>query len=205
MQQDSATLGPDTLPSRPSHHNARLPTEPEPRVELRSGLWQEERRLLYVAMTRARERLFVSYVSTAAGGQLAQASRFLKALPPPLVQRVQHWDMHPDGHFNGSVARWSGRGCGGSVTSLMTPCTSLDELPSGSLGERLQSWRDASHAEREKRDQRSAKKRAQATKSKQQTVVATSEAAAPIMVDAPPAKRITKVRRIVEDEDDDFA
>ncbi|XP_022158809.1 ATP-dependent DNA helicase SRS2-like protein At4g25120 isoform X6 [Momordica charantia] len=42
---------------------------------------EEERRLLYVAMTRAREKLFISYVLMDSDWQILQPSRFLKEIP----------------------------------------------------------------------------------------------------------------------------
>ncbi|KAL3837901.1 hypothetical protein ACJIZ3_022492 [Penstemon smallii] len=46
---------------------------------------EEERRLLYVAMTRAREKLFMLYVLMDSNWQLLQPSRFLREIPHHLV------------------------------------------------------------------------------------------------------------------------
>jgi hypothetical protein len=46
---------------------------------------QEERRLFYVAMTRARKRLFLTYVVTDTQRQLLSPSRFLRELPQNLL------------------------------------------------------------------------------------------------------------------------
>ncbi|XP_062163187.1 ATP-dependent DNA helicase SRS2-like protein At4g25120 [Alnus glutinosa] len=45
---------------------------------------EEERRLLYVAMTRARKRLFILYVMMDSNWQMLQPSRFLKEIPDHL-------------------------------------------------------------------------------------------------------------------------
>ncbi|KAM2164038.1 hypothetical protein ACFX1Q_041648 [Malus domestica] len=42
---------------------------------------EEERRLLYVAMTRARKKLFILYVTVDSSWQMLQPSRFLKEIP----------------------------------------------------------------------------------------------------------------------------
>ncbi|CAN1798739.1 ATP-dependent DNA helicase SRS2-like protein At4g25120 [Linum perenne] len=42
---------------------------------------EEERRLLYVAMTRARKKLFILYVTVDSNWQILQPSRFLKEIP----------------------------------------------------------------------------------------------------------------------------
>ncbi|KAK2988926.1 hypothetical protein RJ640_026194, partial [Escallonia rubra] len=49
---------------------------------------EEERRLLYVAMTRARKKLFILYVMVDSNWQMLQPSRFLKEIPQHL-QEVQ--------------------------------------------------------------------------------------------------------------------
>ncbi|KAH7578460.1 hypothetical protein JRO89_XS01G0384400 [Xanthoceras sorbifolium] len=49
-------------------------------------LIEEERRLLYVAMTRARKRLFILYVTMDSSWQLLRPSRFLKELPHHLLE-----------------------------------------------------------------------------------------------------------------------
>ncbi|XAR66087.1 DNA helicase [Bertholletia excelsa] len=47
---------------------------------------EEERRLLYVAMTRARKKLFILYVIMDSNWQMLQPSRFLKEIPDHLQQ-----------------------------------------------------------------------------------------------------------------------
>ncbi|XP_039010048.1 ATP-dependent DNA helicase SRS2-like protein At4g25120 isoform X2 [Hibiscus syriacus] len=47
-------------------------------------LLEEERRLLYVAMTRARQKLFILYVTMDLNWQMLQPSRFLKEIPDHL-------------------------------------------------------------------------------------------------------------------------
>ncbi|XP_061337521.1 ATP-dependent DNA helicase SRS2-like protein At4g25120 [Gastrolobium bilobum] len=50
------------------------------------ALVEEERRLLYVAMTRARQKLFILYVMMDSNWQMLQPSRFLKEIPHHLVE-----------------------------------------------------------------------------------------------------------------------
>ncbi|KAM7272183.1 hypothetical protein ACFE04_026846 [Oxalis oulophora] len=47
---------------------------------------EEERRLLYVALTRARKKLFILYVMMDSNWQMLQPSRFLKELPSHLLE-----------------------------------------------------------------------------------------------------------------------
>eukprot|EP00268_Persea_americana_P003227 TRINITY_DN10972_c0_g1_i10.p1 TRINITY_DN10972_c0_g1~~TRINITY_DN10972_c0_g1_i10.p1 ORF type:complete len:1159 (-),score=245.36 TRINITY_DN10972_c0_g1_i10:677-4153(-) len=47
---------------------------------------EEERRLLYVAMTRARKKLYILYVTVDSNWQLLQPSRFLKEIPAHLIE-----------------------------------------------------------------------------------------------------------------------
>ncbi|KAH9770504.1 dna helicase [Citrus sinensis] len=60
---------------------------------------EEERRLLYVAMTRARKKLFILYVMMDANWQLLQPSRFLKEIPHHL-REVQAEQSVQDQHEN---------------------------------------------------------------------------------------------------------
>ncbi|KAM4076960.1 hypothetical protein ACJW30_12G103600 [Castanea mollissima] len=66
------------------------------------NLIEEERRLLYVAMTRARKKLFILYVMMDSNWQMLQPSRFLKEIPDHLrevqaevsVQELQTKQQH---------------------------------------------------------------------------------------------------------------
>ncbi|KAM3682876.1 hypothetical protein ACB098_12G104400 [Castanea mollissima] len=66
------------------------------------NLIEEERRLLYVAMTRARKKLFILYVTMDSNWQMLQPSRFLKEIPDHLrevqaevsVQELQTKQQH---------------------------------------------------------------------------------------------------------------
>ncbi|KAL5195647.1 Structural maintenance of chromosomes protein 5 [Glycine soja] len=51
-----------------------------------AALLEEERRLLYVAMTRAREKLFILHVMMDSNWQMLQPSRFLKEIPRHLTE-----------------------------------------------------------------------------------------------------------------------
>ncbi|XP_014513588.1 ATP-dependent DNA helicase SRS2-like protein At4g25120 [Vigna radiata var. radiata] len=51
-----------------------------------AALVEEERRLLYVAMTRARQKLFMLYVLMDSNWQILQPSRFLKEIPRSLIE-----------------------------------------------------------------------------------------------------------------------
>lgn len=48
----------------------------------------EERRIAYVALSRAKERLYLSHVAVAPSGEAAAPSPFLAELPPSLLERV---------------------------------------------------------------------------------------------------------------------
>jgi DNA helicase-2/ATP-dependent DNA helicase PcrA len=64
---------------------------------------EEERRLAYVAVTRARDRLYITWARTRRrGGQLfpGMMSRFLDAIPPGIVQ-----DRRSSGVFGGEYSR----------------------------------------------------------------------------------------------------
>nr|VDD40331.1 unnamed protein product [Brassica oleracea] len=54
---------------------------------------EEERRLLYVAMTRARKKLFFLYVTVDSNWQVLQPSRFLKEIPSHLLQVQNSGDL----------------------------------------------------------------------------------------------------------------
>jgi len=56
-----------------------------------SAALEEERRLAYVACSRAKQNLFLSYITVDGSGEPAVPSRFLGELPPGLVQRSLHY------------------------------------------------------------------------------------------------------------------
>ena len=47
----------------------------------------EERRIAYVALSRAKERLYLSHIAVGPSGETAAPSPFLKELPPSLLAR----------------------------------------------------------------------------------------------------------------------
>ena len=138
----------------------------------------EERRLMYVAMTRARRRLCVSYVATGADSQPATASRFLRDLPADetVVVRATHYEMRhaatdasgaafalPNapalggGGGYGGFGRTPGRGTGTAMSPRVAPA---DLGASSDLAARLGTWQGRAQ-------QREDKKRAAAEKKKQ--------------------------------------
>jgi DNA helicase-2/ATP-dependent DNA helicase PcrA len=83
------------------------------------GGLEEERRLCYVGLTRARERLYLSWARTRYRNgrlELAERSRFLDALPPPVVEErstTPAWSRA--GRDAGLGRSTRGRGIGGGV------------------------------------------------------------------------------------------
>jgi DNA helicase-2/ATP-dependent DNA helicase PcrA len=68
--------------------------------ELSLSLMQEERRLLYVAMTRARSNLFISYLMLRPDKQLVAISSFLQDVPSQHRLNMQHMSVeHADLQF----------------------------------------------------------------------------------------------------------
>ncbi|KAG6649008.1 hypothetical protein CIPAW_07G183200 [Carya illinoinensis] len=72
---------------------------------------EEERRLLYVAMTRARKKLFILYVMMNSNWQMIQPSRFLKEIPDHLCEvqaelRVQDLQTKQE-HIPNGTTRFS--------------------------------------------------------------------------------------------------
>ncbi|CAK8571971.1 unnamed protein product [Lathyrus sativus] len=68
-----------------------------------AAIVEEERRLLYVAMTRARQKLFILYVTVDSNWQMLQPSRFLKEIPHHLLEfqseiNMQEVQIKRDGH-----------------------------------------------------------------------------------------------------------
>ena len=93
-------------------------------VEQPGGV-EEERRLCYVGLTRARERLYLSWARTRYRNgrlDLAEPSRFLEAVPPEVLQErntTPSWDRSP----RGSRAR---RG-GAALSALPEPWMPAEE------------------------------------------------------------------------------
>ncbi len=80
---------------------------------LEDGGIEEERRLMYVAITRARRRLYISYAgSRMLHGQprYGIVSRFVEEIPPELCK----WIVLPEKQFEN---RWNQRGGGGTSSS----------------------------------------------------------------------------------------
>ncbi|CAI8585071.1 unnamed protein product [Vicia faba] len=68
-----------------------------------AAIVEEERRLLYVAMTRARQKLFILYVTVDSNWQMLQPSRFLKEIPHQLLEfqgeiNMQELQIKREGH-----------------------------------------------------------------------------------------------------------
>ena len=55
-------------------------------LSLKEGKLSEEQRLFYVAITRAKERLFISYSTTDSRGRDVKPSEFLKYLPADVIR-----------------------------------------------------------------------------------------------------------------------
>jgi DNA helicase-2/ATP-dependent DNA helicase PcrA len=82
---------------------------PLARSEEQEGGLEEERRLCYVGLTRAKDKLYLTWArARRRGGELqaSRASRFLKALPPELVEEKRTSSMWSPG-WGGSGARTS--------------------------------------------------------------------------------------------------
>ncbi|MDB2447009.1 ATP-dependent helicase, partial [bacterium] len=84
-------------------------------IESHSGI-AEERRLLYVAMTRAKEKLFMSYAHMRQSGyqkEIRKASRFLSELPkegvhaPSLVQHQQRQEVKTQQRKKSTISKLS--------------------------------------------------------------------------------------------------
>eukprot|EP00276_Gloeochaete_wittrockiana_P000245 CAMPEP_0184671912 /NCGR_PEP_ID=MMETSP0308-20130426/85786_1 /TAXON_ID=38269 /ORGANISM="Gloeochaete witrockiana, Strain SAG 46.84" /LENGTH=514 /DNA_ID=CAMNT_0027119135 /DNA_START=162 /DNA_END=1707 /DNA_ORIENTATION=+ len=56
---------------------------------------EEERRLCYVALSRARKRMFLTYLAASAEDTSLQPSRFLMEIPHQLLKRDRHYDSDP--------------------------------------------------------------------------------------------------------------
>ena len=83
------------------------------------GGLEEERRLCYVGLTRARERLYLSWARTRYRNgrlELAERSRFLDALPPSVVEERSTTPAWSRAGRDGGLGRSArGRGIGGSI------------------------------------------------------------------------------------------
>ena len=133
---------------------------------------------MYVAMTRARRRLCVSYVATGADAQPATASRFLRDLPADetVVVRATHYEMrHAATDASGAAFALpnaptprggGGDGYGGfgrtpgGGTAMSPRVAPADLGASSDLAARLGTWQGRAQ-------QREDKKRAAAEKKKQ--------------------------------------
>ncbi|MBI4138786.1 ATP-dependent helicase [Candidatus Uhrbacteria bacterium] len=73
---------------------------------------EEERRLFYVAVTRARRRLYLTYSATRAGDGLSfmPPSLFVQELPPHLMERMEIREGFGGGMPARRESRWSGDG-----------------------------------------------------------------------------------------------
>jgi DNA helicase-2/ATP-dependent DNA helicase PcrA len=85
---------------------------------------EEERRLMYVALTRARRRLYLSYAqSRMLHGQTRYgiASRFLEEIPAPLIRRLGGRRLSPFGStgFASSEASRASGGAGMSTANAL--------------------------------------------------------------------------------------
>ncbi len=73
-----------------------LPWKYLSRVELnreKEEIIEEERRLFYVALTRAKKQLILSYSSQNEEGKAQIASRFLFEIPPELIQKISNEEL----------------------------------------------------------------------------------------------------------------
>src|SRR5439155_587233 len=85
---------------------------PLARAAAEPGGLEEERRLCYVGLTRAREKLYLSWARTRYRNgrlELSESSRFLEALPPAVVEQrstTPQWDRarHAGGARRGARA-----------------------------------------------------------------------------------------------------
>ena len=90
---------------------------------------EEERRLFYVGITRAQERLALSYAETrGGGGKRSQvhnfSSRFMNELPPKLIRKKDHYSP-----WRGKVSTLSKQSKGGSLQEAKQE-TLVSALPS---------------------------------------------------------------------------
>ena len=88
---------------------------PSRRSQGEQGGLEEERRLFYVAVTRARRRLFLSYPMTSGFDTLMlnQPSVFLEEVPASLMERVEIREARPMGFAQASHASFGRKSAGG--------------------------------------------------------------------------------------------
>ncbi len=102
---------------------------PLSRTVTEPGGVEEERRLCYVGLTRAREKLYLSWARTRYRNgrlDLAEPSRFLEAVPPAVLQErntTPSWDRSP----RGSRARRGGGRGGAALSALPEPWMPAEE------------------------------------------------------------------------------
>ncbi len=106
---------------------------PNRRAMAEEGGMEEERRLFYVAVTRARQRLMLSYPMTMGYDALAfnQMSTFLEEVSPRLFDRLELIDSTSRPAFANRPKRpWEwGNDDGGQGSSWDEPTIEIDELP----------------------------------------------------------------------------
>jgi DNA helicase II / ATP-dependent DNA helicase PcrA len=121
-------------------------TLPTPYAKTPEAL-EEERRLLYVGVTRARQYLTLSYASArAAGGRQRRPSRFLPMARPPVERAARRRTRDADGTERRMIAVPC-RVCGATLTDAaerkLGRCATCPSTMDDELFGRLQSWRSA--------------------------------------------------------------
>jgi len=158
----------------------------------------EERRLMYVAMTRAMQQLFISYVTVGADSQPLPASRFLRGLPPERTLRTQHFDTtHASANFGASTSQ--------TLSSWQSPSLRPYEgasLPAGAIGESIQRWMDKRAANEQKKAEKHKRHKNAAVGMARNGYAQNKLEEQPKAISALRSKR--SIRKIVVD-DDDFA
>jgi DNA helicase-2/ATP-dependent DNA helicase PcrA len=107
---------------------------------------EEERRLLYVGITRARQWLWLSYGGARSpGGRHRRPSRFLPALDPEAGRAPARRSQKPDGTRRRVAAVMSCRVCGSTLVSgvdrKLGRCSTCPSTMDEELFERLREWR----------------------------------------------------------------
>jgi DNA helicase-2/ATP-dependent DNA helicase PcrA len=111
---------------------------PLSRTVTEPGGVEEERRLCYVGLTRAREKLYLSWARTRYRNgrlDLAEPSRFLEAVPPAVLQErntTPSWDRSP----RGSRAHWGGA-ARSAIPEPWMPAEESQDAPRYVQGERV--------------------------------------------------------------------